>query len=504
MPNRPHRFLDNVQAAYAFSDYAPRTWNVKVPRDGFLLSLAHVSEGGEGVLWVLPDGPGTVLISGFGSVFSNRALGQADNARLLANIVAAAVTPAGAVLFDDEHQGLSASYDPAKFYRDRRLYATLGCLALVWLVWVLGGTKLRMPPPRAAAPREEDLVRTTRYVPGACVAAGGRCPAYVRVLFPAPACQQAHGGGSGIAVGVARASSAGGAQRHYAAQGMVCAGVLGSTRAADAAAQSDRQNRKATRRMSTSIQQLEELLTLELGRVVIGAQASVHALVIALLSRGHVLVQGVPGLGKTLLAKTLARVLGGEFKRIQGTADLMPSDIIGVHVFDEATRNFVFRPGPLFADVVLVDEINRAGPKTQSALLEAMQERQVSVERAVLQLPAEFLVLATQNPREFEGTYPLPESQLDRFMLRIDMDYPTRAAEAQVLARYGGVPATAAGYPRRGQRAGTLAAHQLRATKRSAFMSRTPSAPTFWTSPARRARTAASPSASRPAEHWHY
>jgi MoxR-like ATPase len=195
--------------------------------------------------------------------------------------------------------------------------------------------------------------------------------------------------------------------------------------------------------MSTSIQQLEEVLTLELGRVVIGAQASVHALVIALLSRGHVLVQGVPGLGKTLLAKTLARVLGGEFKRIQGTADLMPSDIIGVHVFDEASRTFVFRPGPLFADVVLVDEINRAGPKTQSALLEAMEERQVSVERTVLQLPAEFMVLATQNPREFEGTYPLPESQLDRFMLRIDMDYPTRAAEAQVLARYGSVPAAA-------------------------------------------------------------
>ena len=191
--------------------------------------------------------------------------------------------------------------------------------------------------------------------------------------------------------------------------------------------------------MSTSIQQLEDLLTRELGRVVIGAQASVHALVIALLARGHVLVQGVPGLGKTLLAKTLARVLGGEFKRIQGTADLMPSDIIGVHVFDEAARNFVFRPGPLFADVVLVDEINRAGPKTQSALLEAMEERQVSVERAALPLPADFLVLATQNPREFEGTYPLPESQLDRFMLRIDMDYPPREAEAQVLARYGGM-----------------------------------------------------------------
>ena len=164
-----------------------------------------------------------------------------------------------------------------------------------------------------------------------------------------------------------------------------------------------------------------------------------RALTVALVARGHVLVQGVPGLGKTLLAKALARALGGEFKRIQGTADLMPSDIIGVHVLDEAQRTFVFRPGPLFADVLLVDEINRAGPKTQSALLEAMEERQVSVERSAWPLPPDFLVIATQNPREFEGTYPLPESQLDRFMLRIDMDYPAREAEAAILTRYGGV-----------------------------------------------------------------
>jgi len=189
--------------------------------------------------------------------------------------------------------------------------------------------------------------------------------------------------------------------------------------------------------MSSSLQRLESLLARELGRVVIGAEASIRALVIALVARGHVLVQGAPGLGKTLLAKTLARALGGEFKRIQGTSDLMPSDIIGVHVFDESARNFVFRPGPLFADVVLVDEINRAGPKTQSALLEAMEERQVSMERVALALPEDFLVLATQNPREFEGTYPLPESQLDRFMLRIDVGYPERAAEAEILARYG-------------------------------------------------------------------
>ena len=188
--------------------------------------------------------------------------------------------------------------------------------------------------------------------------------------------------------------------------------------------------------MSSALQTLEGQLRIELGRTVIGAETSIRTLLVA---RGHVLVQGVPGLGKTLLAKTLARTLGGQFKRIQGTSDLMPSDIIGVHVFDEAQRRFEFRPGPLFADVVLVDEINRAGPKTQSALLEAMEERQVSVDGEVFTLPEDFLVLATQNPREFEGTYPLPESQLDRFMLRIDIDYPARESEALILSRYGGM-----------------------------------------------------------------
>jgi len=189
--------------------------------------------------------------------------------------------------------------------------------------------------------------------------------------------------------------------------------------------------------MSGSVRELETVLSRELGRVVIGVESTVRALTIALIARGHVLVQGVPGLGKTLLAKTLARVLGGEFKRIQGTPDLMPSDIIGVHMYDESQRKFVFRRGPIFADVVLVDEINRAGPKTQAALLEAMEERQVSADGELHELPPDFLVLATQNPREFEGTYPLPESQLDRFMLRIDIGYPDREAEAQILARYG-------------------------------------------------------------------
>jgi MoxR-like ATPase len=189
--------------------------------------------------------------------------------------------------------------------------------------------------------------------------------------------------------------------------------------------------------VTTALQELEQSLQQALAVNVVGLQGAIRALTIAIVARGHVLIQSAPGLGKTLLSKSFAAALGGSFKRIQGTADLMPSDIIGVHVFDMARSEFVFRPGPLFADVVLFDEINRAGPKTQSALLEAMEERQVSVDRQQFTLPQGFLVLATQNPRDFEGTYPLPESQLDRFMLRIDLAYPARANEAAVLERYG-------------------------------------------------------------------
>jgi MoxR-like ATPase len=188
--------------------------------------------------------------------------------------------------------------------------------------------------------------------------------------------------------------------------------------------------------MSKALEDLEQRLQEALGMRVIGLKPIIRALTIAVVARGHVLLQGPPGLGKTLLSKSLAAGLGGTFRRVQGTADLMPSDIIGVHVFDTAKREFEFRPGPLFADVLLVDEINRASPKTQSALLEAMEERQVTVERKTYALPTQFLVIATQNPGDFEGTYPLPESQLDRFMLRIDMTYPSREDEQMILARY--------------------------------------------------------------------
>jgi MoxR-like ATPase len=193
-----------------------------------------------------------------------------------------------------------------------------------------------------------------------------------------------------------------------------------------------------------ALESFERKLQQDLGAVVIGMEPVVRALAIAVVARGHVLLQGAPGLGKTLLSKSLAGALGGVFKRVQGTADLMPSDITGVHVFDTERRDFVFRQGPVFADVLLVDEINRTGPKTQSALLEAMEERQVTIDRKNYRLPDKFLVIATQNPREFEGTYPLPESQLDRFMLRIDLAYPAREHELQILAKYGNADAHAA------------------------------------------------------------
>src|SRR5436190_4272062 len=156
-----------------------------------------------------------------------------------------------------------------------------------------------------------------------------------------------------------------------------------------------------------------------IGRVIVGKQGAVELLLVALLSQGHVLLEDVPGLGKTTLAKALARSLGCAFQRLQFTPDLLPSDITGVSIFNQKSGEFEFRPGPIMAQVVLADEINRAGPRTQSALLEAMEERQATVDGVTRPLPRPFLVIATQNPIELEGTFPLPEAQLDRFLLRL-------------------------------------------------------------------------------------
>ncbi len=215
------------------------------------------------------------------------------------------------------------------------------------------------------------------------------------------------------------------------------------------------------------LRELETRLQQTLGNTVIGMQELIRALLIAAVSRGHVLVQGPPGLGKTLLGKSLAGALAGRFARIQGTADLMPADITGVHVFDESTRQFVLHPGPIFTEILLVDEINRAGPKTQSALLEAMAERQVTIDRTTHRLSAGFLVIATQNPREFEGTYPLPESQLDRFMMRINLGYPSLEDESAVLNRYGTMAATGDAAPERTPPAPIVTPDQLELARQS-------------------------------------
>jgi MoxR-like ATPase len=188
--------------------------------------------------------------------------------------------------------------------------------------------------------------------------------------------------------------------------------------------------------MTTAVQTLEQALRERLGRVVFGMEGAVHGLAIALVSGGHVLVQGVPGLGKTLLAKSFAQLMGGRFGRVQCTADLMPSDITGIHIYRSERGTFELVPGPVFADVLLVDEINRTGPKTQSALLQAMEERKITIDRDTYPLSEHFLVIASQNPADFEGTFPLPESQIDRFLLRLDLSYPEPAMEQLVLKAY--------------------------------------------------------------------
>jgi len=173
----------------------------------------------------------------------------------------------------------------------------------------------------------------------------------------------------------------------------------------------------------------------EVGKVVVGKRGVVEKLLVALLARGHVLIEDYPGLAKTLMAKTLAQALGLEFKRVQFTPDLLPADITGSYVFNQRTGSFELRRGPVFTNILLADEINRAPPKTQSALLEAMQERQVTLDGVTYKLEEPFFVIATQNPIEFEGVYPLPEAQLDRFAMRLRVGYPSEEEEVEILRR---------------------------------------------------------------------
>ncbi len=189
----------------------------------------------------------------------------------------------------------------------------------------------------------------------------------------------------------------------------------------------------AVRQLAERIRSLRDQTVAQIGRVVVGMEAVTQQFLIALLAGGHVLLEGVPGVAKTTLTKTFARVVGGQYQRVQFTPDLLPSDVTGTYVFDRKTNDFVLRKGPIFCQVLLADEINRSPAKTQSALLEAMQENQVTIEGTTLVLPRPFMVMATQNPIEQEGVYRLPEAQLDRFLLRVNMGYPGAQREVEML-----------------------------------------------------------------------
>src|SRR5215471_8454750 len=187
--------------------------------------------------------------------------------------------------------------------------------------------------------------------------------------------------------------------------------------------------------MTVAVQALAERLCRNVERVLVGKRGAIELAIVALLCEGHLLIEDVPGIGKTTLARALAQSIGGTFRRLQCTPDLLPSDVTGVSVFDQRSAEFVFRPGPIFTNVLLADEINRSTPRTQSAVLEAMQEAQVSADGVTRALPRPFVVLATQNPVELEGTFPLPEAQLDRFLMRLSLGYPSEADEEALVAR---------------------------------------------------------------------
>lgn len=196
--------------------------------------------------------------------------------------------------------------------------------------------------------------------------------------------------------------------------------------------QSEIQNRKMLTYTPSTVAHIQN----ELGKVIVGQDDVIEQILVAILAEGHALIEGVPGTAKTLTVKTLARIIGANFSRIQFTPDLMPSDITGTNVFNMQTSQFALRHGPIFTDILLADEINRTPPKTQAALLEAMEERQTTIDGDRHPLSPLFTVLATENPIEYEGTYPLPEAQLDRFLLKILLDYPPQEAENEIVARW--------------------------------------------------------------------
>jgi MoxR-like ATPase len=193
---------------------------------------------------------------------------------------------------------------------------------------------------------------------------------------------------------------------------------------------------------TAQVKDLSDKILAEVSKVIVGKTQELKLIEACLFAGGHVLLEGVPGVAKTSMAKALANSLGLKFDRIQFTPDLLPSDIIGTYVFDQKASDFKIRKGPIFGNIILADEINRASPKTQSALLEAMQERQVTIEGTTFPLPSPFIVLATQNPIEFEGTYPLPEAQIDRFLMRVEIGYPTRDETMQMLKNLRGIMET--------------------------------------------------------------
>jgi MoxR-like ATPase len=188
------------------------------------------------------------------------------------------------------------------------------------------------------------------------------------------------------------------------------------------------------RERTVLVQQVAERVSQSVNQVIIGKRNEIRLTVLGLITRGHILIEDIPGVGKTMMAKAISRSIGAQFSRIQFTPDMLPTDVTGVSIFNERTREFEFRAGPIMSQIVLADEINRATPKTQAALLEAMEERQVTVDGVTYPMQDPFLILATQNPIEYEGTFPLPEAQLDRFLLRLQLGYPSPAEELTVLS----------------------------------------------------------------------